>query len=52
MSSETLVGYRGKLARNLAEMAVLMCAPNNKLFKQQAEQFTKASGMKWTPVLG
>lgn len=47
-----LVDYRGKLARNLAEIAAQMCASNNKLFRQQADQFTKASGMKWAPVLG
>jgi roadblock/LC7 domain-containing protein len=47
-----LVDFKGKVERRIAEMAAQMSASTSRTFKQQAEQFTQASGMKWTPAMG
>jgi roadblock/LC7 domain-containing protein len=48
----SLVDVKGKIERKVAEMAAQMSASTTRTFKQQAEQFTQASGMKWTPAMG
>ncbi len=47
-----LVRYKGKLTKEAAEMAAKMCGVTAAMFGKQTVDFSKKTGMKWTPFKG
>ncbi len=51
-SGGDLVTYKGDLPEDIARLIAKMCAANTLMGTTQAENFTRISGMKWTPFHG
>ncbi|MGC9106246.1 MAG: DUF2173 family protein [Thermoprotei archaeon] len=47
-----LLGYKGGIPKEMAELVAKMCAANTLMAEMQAEGFTAFSKMKWTPLHG
>ena len=47
-----LLGYKGNLPKDVAELVAKMCAANTLMAQIQAEGFTMLTKMKWTPLHG
>ncbi len=47
-----LIRYKGKLSKEAAEMAAMMCGSTSSLFAKQSGDFSAKTGMKWTPLKG
>ena len=47
-----LLGYKGDIPKDVAELVAKMCAANTLMAQMQAEGFTMLTKMKWTPLHG
>ena len=47
-----LLGYKGDIPKEMAELVAKMCAANTMMGSMEAEGFTMLTKMKWTPFHG
>lgn len=47
-----LIRYKGKLTKEAAELAAMMCGTTSSMFAKQSGDFSEKTGMKWTPFKG